>query len=113
MGWACLQNALYCIRYGKWGDVLLHSSMLSDDSRKKLLAFISIEDGLGYGLCVLSKRVNGDNMIALGGNVPWYSTVIFISGNTVLAVLCNLSDYCGKNLSYAEEIAKTLLLELY
>ncbi|MDD4494321.1 MAG: serine hydrolase [Eubacteriales bacterium] len=97
----------------KWGRYLIKSPMLFDASREKLLASQHVEDGLGYGLCILQRWINGLEVFILRGNVPGYSSAAYIFGDTVLTVLCNLSDYSGKNISYAEEIAEALLPMLY
>lgn len=109
--WADLACGMYSTAgdMAKWGEAILHSPILSEASRKKLLDFLPVDDEQSYGLCIAKKNANVLNLIELCGNVPGYSACTCISGDTCVSVLCDLSDYSGSNLNYASEIAENMM----
>jgi hypothetical protein len=112
--WSGLACGMYSNKdLEKWGDALLYSTLLTDASRKKLFNFLSVNNTDAYGLCVSQKQINGKEAIVLSGNVPGYNSAVYLLDNKIVAVLCNLSDYSGNNLSYADTIAIELLLNLH
>lgn len=94
----------------KWSNIIFYSQLLTDASRQKLLAFTMVGNGLSYGLGIYQMHTDDMQYEAIIGNVPGYSTIVVHSGDIMMSVLCNLSDYSGRQISYAEEIAKKLLI---
>jgi D-alanyl-D-alanine carboxypeptidase len=94
-----------------WGDALVHGPLLSAESKDELLHFTDSSQGFGYGLCVAQETVYGTESVVLSGNVPGYGTVVYVTDNAALAVLCNRTDYSGSHRSYAEGIAETIMTD--
>lgn len=108
--WADLACGMYASAadMAVWADMLICGDFLDDASNQGLLGFLPAMEEAEYGLCVARKTMRGEQVILLQGNVPGYSSAVFM-GDTVCAVLCNLSDYSGKDLCYAEIIAEALM----
>ena len=109
--WADLACGMYSTAadMAGWVTALICGDFLNDASKKELLDFMPATESMDYGLCVARKTLRGEQVIILQGNVPGYSSTILIQGDTVCAVLCNLSDYSGGGISYAELIAEELM----
>jgi D-alanyl-D-alanine carboxypeptidase len=110
--WSGLACGMYSTAsdIAKWADALIRGHFLSEASKQALLDFFSVRDGVEYGLCVARKMLRGQQVIFLQGNVPGYGAAVLIRGDTVYAVLCDLSDYSGGGVYYAELIADELAL---
>lgn len=109
--WAGLTCGMYSTAedMGKWGDALQSASFLSEDLRSQLFDFLPVNNAMDYGLCVMRERADDKEIVKMQGNVPGYSSVIYLYDDQSIAVVCNLSDYSGTDLLYAEEIADSLL----
>lgn len=109
--WADLACGMYSTAsdMAKWGYSLICDDLLNETSKQELFGFLSVRDGIEYGLCVVRQMLNKEQVIFLQGNVPGYGAAIIIRNDIVCAVLCNLSDYTGRGISCAEEIASELL----
>lgn len=111
--WSGLTCGMYSTAYDmvKWADALVCGDFLDAASKQSLLGFGHAQDGVEYGLCIARKTLKGEPVALLLGNVPGYGTAVLIHGDTIYAVLCNLSDYSGGGISYAERIAEELYKE--
>lgn len=109
--WADLACGMYSTAedMAKWGDTLLNSSIISDESRRELFNFLPVNRTTDYGLCVIHKKIDDKDMIEIQGNVLGYSSAVYLYSDISVAVLCNLSDYSGSDRSYSEEIADLFL----
>lgn len=108
--WADLACGMYSTApdMAKWGYAFICGDFLNDTSKQDLLNCLPATESRDYGLCVARKELRGEPVILLQGSVPGYGTAVLISGDTVYAVLCNLSDYTGGDISYAELMAEEL-----
>lgn len=108
--WSDLACGMYSTAsdMAKWANALICGDFLEEASKQSLLGFLPVQDGVEYGLCVIRKTLKGEQVVLLQGNVPGYGAAVLIHGDTIYAVLCNLSDYSGGGISYAERIAEEL-----
>jgi D-alanyl-D-alanine carboxypeptidase len=105
--WAGLACGMYSTAedMAKWADALQNSDLISETSRSELFDFLPASNAMDYGLCVMRKKVDDNEVVMLQGNVPGYSCVIYLYNDDSMVILCNLSDYSGAGMSYAEDIA--------
>jgi D-alanyl-D-alanine carboxypeptidase len=109
--WAGLACGMYSTAedMARWADALQNSSLLSDAARAQLFDFMPVQNTMDYGLCIIRERAEDKEIVIMKGNVPGYSSVIYLYDGLSIVVLCNLSDYSGTDLSYAEQIADSIL----
>ena len=109
--WALLSCGMYASAddMAAWLGALAHDDFLSEASRSALYDILPIHEDLGYGLCIMHKKIHGVPMTVASGNVPGYSTAIAFNESVCITLLCNLSDYSGSYRSYAEDLIGILI----
>jgi D-alanyl-D-alanine carboxypeptidase len=93
----------------KWGHYILSLPELNPEMNRKLQDFTQVDENTQYGLCIEQKKIGDEKVLVLAGNVPGYSSALYMHDDSCISALCNLSDYSDSNIHYAEDIADMLL----
>ena len=57
---------------------MIRGNFLGDAARRELLSFLPVRKGAEYGLCVARKKLRGQQMILVSGNVPGYTAAVLV-----------------------------------